>query len=371
MRGALSTMPAEDVLEWVVRRRVSAPLLFERGGTLRSLMVEDGAVVWASSNQREEQLGVILVRSGLVAERALADALETRAETGVPLGKVLLMSGLVSERDLGEILATKICEAVIDIVTWTDGTFELVPRSQPQPAGLQTTIAIENALVIARERTARMLDIMAALGADDVTFYAPPDAAPPDAVPGIEVREIDAARLWALARDRRSARELAAMFGGARFATFDALAAMVAAGCLAIDREGPARERSAIELATAARARLSEGDRAGALALAAAALHRDPSDAEVRKTFSQVERARVAEVAKELLSRHRVPRLAMSLSSPRAAELALTAAERELAARVDGRWDLLSLIRSASVREAEALLAFARLADAGVVELGP
>jgi len=42
----------------------------------------------------------------------------------------------------------------------------------------------------------------------------------------------------------------------------------------------------------------------------------------------------------------------------------------ELAGRVDGRWDLLSLIRSSGVREAEALLAFSRLADAGVVELG-
>ncbi|MBA3451536.1 MAG: hypothetical protein H0T42_00400, partial [Deltaproteobacteria bacterium] len=51
-------------------------------------------------------------------------------------------------------------------------------------------------------------------------------------------------------------------------------------------------------------------------------------------------------------------------------DLQLSAAELELANRVDGRWDLLSLIRSASVREAEALLAFARLAEAGVVDLG-
>ena len=86
---------------------------------MRSLVVEDGAIVWASSNRRDEQLGVILVRSGLVAERALADALEARAETGVPLGKVLLMSGLITEADLVEILATKIRETVTDVITWT------------------------------------------------------------------------------------------------------------------------------------------------------------------------------------------------------------------------------------------------------------
>ena len=85
MRGALSTMPAEDVLEWAARRKVSGPITFERKGIARSLVVEDGTIVWASSNRREEQLGVILTRSGLVQERALADSLETRAETGVPL----------------------------------------------------------------------------------------------------------------------------------------------------------------------------------------------------------------------------------------------------------------------------------------------
>lgn len=49
VRGALSTMPAEDILEWVSGRRISAPLTFERRGTVRSLVVEDGVIVWASS----------------------------------------------------------------------------------------------------------------------------------------------------------------------------------------------------------------------------------------------------------------------------------------------------------------------------------
>jgi hypothetical protein len=99
--------------------------------------------------------------------------------------------------------------------------------------------------------------------------------------------------------------------------------------------------------------------------MAAQALHQDPSDAEVRRTFVQSERARVAEVARQLLSRHRVPR---RVRAPRPNDQ-LTEAELELASRVDGRWDLLSLVKSANVREAEALLAFARLAEVGVVDI--
>ncbi|MGN6110187.1 MAG: DUF4388 domain-containing protein [Kofleriaceae bacterium] len=368
VRGALGTMPAEDVLDWVAMRRLSAPITFERKGTVRSLVVEDGVIVWASSNRREEQLGVILVRSGLVAERALADALEARAETGVPLGKVLLMSGVITELDLIEILATKIRETVTDVVTWTEGDFDVVPRGPATTAGVNAQLPIEICLTVARRRADRMAAIMRVLGSDETTFYVPPSAVPPPAGTG-EGQVIDPARLWSLAGDRLTAGDIAASFSGERFAAFDGLAAMVEEGRLVVDRRARERTNSAVELAAGARGRLRQGDRAGAYAMATQALHQDPSDSEVRKTFSQTERARVAEVAKQLLARHRVPRRGKELTPRLIAELGLGEAEIELANRVDGRWDLLSLVRSASVREAEALLAFARLAEVGIVEL--
>jgi hypothetical protein len=366
VRGALSTMPAEDVLEWVARRKLSAPLTFERRGIVRSLVIEEGLIVWASSNRRDEQLGVILVRSGIVAERALADALEARAETGVPLGKVLLMSGLITEIDLIEILATKIRETVTDVVTWTDGTFDVVPRTQTPATGVNAQLAVDVCLTVARRRRERMTEIMEVLGGDDVTFYVPPQAKPP---PSDGDAVIDLRRVWGLAGDRQSAADIAATFAGERFATYDGLARMVASGRLTIDRRHRERTNSAVELAAGARGRLRQGDRAGALAMAMQALHQDPSDAEVRKTFSQTERARVAEIAKQLLAKHCVPKRVKEVSRL-PADHGLTEVELELAARVDGRWDLLSLVKSANVREAEALLAFARLAEAGVVTLG-
>jgi hypothetical protein len=233
--------------------------------------------------------------------------------------------------------------------------------------GVNAQLPIEICLTVARRRLSRMGQIMNVLGTDEVTFYVPPNAIPP---PSVEGQVLDHARLWTLAGDRRTAGEIAAMFGGERFAVYDALVAMLESGRLVIDHRLRERTNSAVELAAGARGRLRQGDRAGALAMATQALHQDPSDPDVRRTFSQAERARVAEIAKQLLSRHYVPRLARPLTSDLVTELALSQAELELAARVDGRWDILSLVRSATVREAEALLAFARLAEVGVVELG-
>src|ERR1051325_6793088 len=262
VRGALGTMPAEDVLEWVGRRKLSTPITFERRGTQRSLVVESGAIVWASSNRRDEQLGVILVRSGLVAARALADALEARAETGVPLGKV---------------------------------PFDVVPRPQPPATGVNAQLPIEICLTVARRRAARMTAIMDVLGSDDATFHVPAGILPPPPDPG---QVLDVTRIWEMAGDRRTAADIAAAFAGERYATYDALARMVDAGRLSVERRLRERTNSAVELAAGARGRLRQGDRAGAFAMAVQALHQDPSEAEVRKTFTQVERARVAEVAK-------------------------------------------------------------------------
>ncbi len=364
VRGALSTMPAEDVLEWVARRRWSGPITFERKDITRSLVVEDGQVMWASSDRRDEQLGIILVRSGTVPERRLADSIGTRAETGVPLGKVLLMSGLVTEAQLVEILTTKMREAFTDILTWTDGTFEITPRAHNPATGVTAQLAIEVCLKVARRRLARMQEIMATLGSDDSTFYIPAAASPPPTEDGAVV---DVVKIWRLAGEHHSAADITAAFSGERFSVLDQLARLVTAGRLVIDRRHRARTNSAVELAAGARGRLRQGDRAGAYAMATQAYHQEPGDPEVRETFKVAERSRVAEVARKLLSQHRVPRRKPGVDP---ATLGLSAAEIELANRVDGRWDLLSLIRSAPVREAEALLAFARLAEVGVVELG-
>jgi hypothetical protein len=361
-------MPAEDVLEWASQRKLTAVVTFEqqRGGLVRSLGLVDGAVTWASSNRAEEQLGAVLVRSGTLTERALVDALEARSETGVPLGKVLQMAGSVHEDTLIETLATKIREAVTDIVTWTEGTFDLVARSQPPSAGVSAAIGVDVCLTIARRRSPRLAQAVAVIGGDDDScFYVPPSVtAPPPADPDIG---IDVTRLWKLVQAGLTVAQLTASLGGERFAVISTIATWLDADALVVDRRRRSRTDTALELAAGARGRLKDGDRAGALAMAGQALQQDPGDAEVRRIYAAAERSRVAEIARTFLGRHAVPR--RPTGAPALDTFPLTPLERELADRVDGRWDLLSLVRSASAREAEALLALARLTELGLVEM--
>lgn len=356
-------MPAEDVLDWAARRNLTGVASFERRMVVRSVGLAEGEILWASSSRKEEQLGAILTRSERVTERMLAEAIAARSQTGVPLGKVLMMSGVIDEAALVDVLATKIRETVTDVLSWREGNFDFIPRPLPTTAGVPAVLTIEVCLAIGRRRSKRLSEVLRLLGGDEACFYAPPSAVAPASESGTPV---DPLRLWTLAAERRPIPEIVAAMGGERFAVLDALATMVASGKLVVDRRLRKRTDSAIELAASARDRLLDGDRPGALAMAARALRHDSSDPEVRETHARAERAVAAEVAKVLLSRHHVPR--RTRISPDS--VPLTDAEREVAARVDGRWDLLTLVRSATIREADALMAFARLAELGVIELG-
>jgi Domain of unknown function (DUF4388) len=363
VRGSLATMPADDVLDWAARRRLTGVVTFERRALVRSLGLADGNVMWASSSRKEEQLGLILTKSERVTERMLAEAVAARSQTGVPLGKVLMMAGVIDESSLVDVLATKIRETVTDVLSWRDGSFDLIPRPQPTSAGVPAVLAIDVCLTIARRRSKRLSEALRLLGGDESCFYAPPSATPPSPDTSLSV---DPLRLWKLASERRPTTEIVAAMSGERFVVLDTLATMVASGRLVVDRRLRKRTDSAIELAASARGRLRDGDRPGALEMASQALQQDGSDPEVRNTHAQAERAVAAEVAKVLLSRHSVPR--RTRVSPDS--VALTASERDVAARVDGRWDLLTLVRNGTIREADALMAFARLAELGVIELG-
>ncbi len=95
----------------------------------------------------------------------------------------------------------------------------------------------------------------------------------------------------------------------------------------------------------------------------------DPSDRRVRTLLREAEREQVAALYEEL-SPVAVPLLAggpASLDAPDARRL--SAADREVAGRVNGRWDVASIALASPLREVETLKALRKLVRLGVVRL--
>jgi hypothetical protein len=362
LRGSVRTMPVGDLFDWIDRRFACGTLTLERGAVRRSFHFDSGYVTNASSGDPSEYLGQLLRTRSLVDEAALDDAFRVQADTGVMLGKILLMTGAIDEDTLRGILELKIHEALCDAMALADGTFEFEPEVEPATVSeLEVSVNLRSAIDAGAERTDAWREIRRLIPTEQAVFFVVDRAAAADEhaslLDGIEAG--------------RTAEQLVLEQPRTRFEVMTALVRLLSDESIAVDRREMARDEqaamSADELERAARGRAAGGDRAGALELVLAALESDPENERVLQLRREMERSVFAELSRSLLTSFRVPKLLKSKQELESLEM--NNAERYLTGRIDGRWDLLSLLRISPMREIEALMAFKRLADRGIISL--
>lgn len=369
VRGSLKTMAIADLFDWLDRRQLRGELTLDRASVTRRFDVEGGFVKGASSTDPTEYLGQLLLNAGLLSEEDLRDAYAEQTNDGVLLGQILLSSGQVTEQALRETIELKICESFYAALSWEDGTFAFEPHGAESPRVLEYEVhlPIRTLMKAGAERAEAWRALRQIIPSDETQFYVPDrswlDRAKPgspsalilqDVLRGLTVREIILER------------------HALPFLVYQRLAELVQRGILQLDRRSTPRTTSQtamtpVQMVEAARGRAAGGDLSGAIDMARRAMEAAPEDPEVKRKYQELERKLFAELSRTLLSQYRVPRLLKGKEDLEG--MALSAEERYLVNRIDGRWDLLSLMRVSPLREVDALITINRLAERGVIAL--
>lgn len=363
LKGSLATMPPGDLFEWLARRGARGRLSLERGDVRRWFELDDGAIRAARSNLPGEGLGNLLRGRGLVSDAALQAALRTSAElAGGSLAASLLAAGALAEPALRLLHEEVIRESLCEAVSWNEGGFDFTPG--PIEVELDVAVAIDDALPFALAEAPRRREIRRLLPSDQVHLWVADRAAVPQGRPDLD-------ELVARVEQGSSVDQIASQ-AASRFDALDRIAVLIEAGALRLERRARPRARPDTQLepsalGQAARGRAVGGDRTGALELARRAVLGAPEQEELRILYHALERSLLAELGRELLGRFRVPHLLVD--DPERTGLELDEVERQLVARIDGRWDLLSLLQVIPLREVEILMACKRLAARGIISL--
>jgi hypothetical protein len=361
--GDLRTFDLFDLLGWLVGRRKAGVLLMSRRSTRKRLAFRDGAVQWSSSNDPRETIGQALVREGLVSEEALFRALLKQETDKRRLGELLVADGHLTEAQLMATLRGNTEAHLLDLFLWGDGRFELDDERPPAPDPSDLGVALKPLLEEGRRRRERWSVLRQRFPTSEVTFRVAGEAGP----------DVEPARRRALelAGQGKTLAGISLESRRSEYETTLLLASLCDEGVLAVDRvEQGAPEGDPVgiiaTLLEGARMRLGEGRFDAALEAYERVLALDGVNQDAKKGLVAVAEARQRAKAAKKIPLDRVP--VLRLTQAALSQQRIDPQEGFVLSRVNGEWDVRSLLKLVPMPEEEVLLIFSRLLDRQIID---
>jgi hypothetical protein len=340
----------------------------ERDGVRKQVVVDAGTIVNASSNLPREFLGQFLINLGHITEEQFERAYATQQETKVFLGRILVMIGLVNEATLQGVLAMKFRETVLEAFNWVDGTFSFTTSTKKpeQPEGLAVRVSLLEVHKEGDFRVQAWEQIRSAFPTGDATLTLERDQLMEPPRPG----SIDE-KIFNYIEQGQTIDEMALRLHATDFFLYNRLYAFYRLKALTVNapraaqpdlevnlglRDSPTAE----QILSNARSFFSQGNLRDAFTLAKRA-HQMTATIDATQLIKQVESAWLPLLKAEFLVNARVP--ALTVAPDQLTKLPLSAPERYLLSRVDGRRDVGAIIRVAPLKEFEALAFFDRFTE--------
>ena len=126
--GDLEHLPIVDVIQLLHATRKSGTLCLKSAKGESQLVFSDGCIVSANHSNNSVRIGQILVQMNAISPDLLESTLAEQKIAGtdrVPLIASLIESGKLKKEDAFKGLETLIEMTIVEVLTWTEGTFEL------------------------------------------------------------------------------------------------------------------------------------------------------------------------------------------------------------------------------------------------------
>lgn len=377
LSGTFATMPLRDLCVYLGNRQASGLITLDRGTTRKQIALDEGHVVNVSSNLPREFLGQFLINLGHINEEQFNRAFETQKETRIFLGRILVMIGLVTENVLENALSLKFRETILEAFTWPDGEFAF----EPGPAKVVDGIALKVPLLeIDKESEFRQVawqHIRAAFPSGDVQLELRRD----------NLAELPKAgsldeKLYLAIDQGQTIDQIALSLHATDFFLYQRLFALHRLQAVQVKPKLPISSTSSVqveidmglgeapspaELLESAQSLYGQQKFRDALALARHAQQLAPGP-EAQLLLKQIEEAWLPTLKATFLSTPKVPTL--RVRDGQLKDEPLSAPERYLLSRLDGKRSLEGIVRVAPLREFEVLAFFDRFIEQQWIQLG-
>jgi hypothetical protein len=380
--GNLKSMLPADLLQWLSLGQKTGTLVLNHSGTEKKIFFRAGRVISSASNDPREYLGQFLMSHGYLTEPELKKAMEVQGQSGILLGKILVMIDVISEEDLQRLMRLKAEEEIYDMFLWQEADFHFIDDVLPQMEMIPLQVDVTGLIMEGTRRVDEWQRIREVVPHDGLV----PEMLKPA---GEDMELTDVQNTIVAAIDgKRSIADIVLESRSSTFVVSSTLHMLIRqkiARATDPEAEKPAMKvEVAAPVATQQPEEFSEDDEIAALLNAAqaslrkrefdkaqrllkAAQNLDPTHPKVRAAVKGAEAAIVGELRKEGILESKIPRVVRSFDEMK--EMNFTPNEGFMLSRINGTWDIGSLMKISPIREPEALLIFYKFQKDGLIVL--
>jgi hypothetical protein len=357
-------MGLPDVLQWIATGRKTGTLHVERGSVQKRIIVREGNIFSSWSNDPRESLGQFLIRLNLVTEEQLFKALLGQEEQNQLLGSLLLSEGTLTEYDLKRALKVKAEETLYDLFLWPSGEFAFHEGEVPVDIRITYETPVTPVILEGIRRVDEWKRIREVFPSMEATFTVV------DGEKGT-LAEVEQ-QVLSLAGQGQKLAEISLEIRRSEFETAAIVFDLHKRGLIKVASAGeestPSDPVGAIQaLLSLAYQRLEEKRFDAARQAYEEVLALDRLNQNAKKGLIATMEARKAQKNLTSVPRDKVPVLAMDLQALTTQEL--DPQEGFVLSRVNGDWDVQSILKLCPMGEDAALLIFARLLDRKLIRL--
>jgi len=367
LTGSLKTMSLADLLQWAGAGRKTGTLSLKSGPLHKQIYFRDGARIGSSSNDTREYVGQFMLSEGIITEQQLKDAFDLQSRTKVMLGRILVKKGLLSETKVSEILRLKAEETIYSLFLWADSDFVFLENELPPGDQVLISIRVEDVLMEGLRRYDTSKKIRQVLPHSGVVLGNTARPLPPDIASKAFPK-----RIYDMVDSRRSLADITLESHASEYNVCQVLYVMVQKGYVAVGKgAAPATPRQPADspqaLMEAAKDLIKSGDSEGALVILEKARRTAGKNPEMNALIQVAEEHFIDKAYRHYLPPKKIPVLKKPLES--LVNQDLSPEEGFLVSRVNGSWDLRSIITISPLREVDALRAFKKLRERGIIAL--
>jgi hypothetical protein len=383
LSGNLQTMLPGDLLQWLSLGQKTGTLVITNKRVEKKIFFQRGRVISSASNDPREYLGQFLMSHGYITEPELKKAMEVQQQSRILLGKILVMIDVITEPDLQRFMRLKAEEEIYDIFLWNDGDFYFIDDELPQMEMIPLQVDVTGIIM---EGTRRV---------DEWTRIR--ETIPNEAVIPVPLKDIDGSDLEEVEEPivraidgKRTIAEIVLESRSSAFTVSSTVSALVRHGFVKLvdpttskmaklaeetvaaaagvePRRDFNEDDEIVSLLNAAQAALRNRDFEKTQRLLRAAQNLDPNHPKVRTAIKGAETVILGELRNQGLLDSKVPRVSKTIEE--ITQMNFTPNEGFILSRINGQWDIGSLIKISPIRETDAMLIFYKLWRDNIIAL--